>query len=180
MRKSLEETWLFLESKGANMPRTPTGAPHLPDRMPRYDDSSPVNMTFFRTMWTGADLSELTLPKSNIARSGFERVDFQGTDLADSRICWNDFIECDFSNADLRRCDMRASRFDRCLFRDSVLSAADLRRSAFDACIFEGAKLVGTIAHRPLANDDLVPLLSKAQRAQVHWALELGPEPPGG
>lgn len=180
MRKSLEETWQFLEAKGADMPRTPDGEPHVAARMPSIDDDAPVNITFFRTGWRESDLSELTLPRMFFGRSSFERVNFGGTDLSDSRMCWNEFIGCDFSNADLRRCDMRATVFRECAFRDADLSGADVRRSSFEACIFEGAKFAGTIAHKRSAAEDLVPLLSKTQRAEIRWVHDLGDEPPGG
>jgi uncharacterized protein YjbI with pentapeptide repeats len=180
LRKSLEETWRFLEAKGAALPRTADGAPHLPSRMPNIGDDSPVNIIFFRTGWQGSDLSHLTLPRMFFGRSSFEKVNFSATDLSDSRVCWNEFIECDFSGADLRGCDLRATDFRQCIFRDADLTGADLRRSPFEACIFEGAKLAGAIAHKRSAAEDLVPLLTKAQRAEIRWVHELGDEPPGG
>jgi len=180
MRKSLEETWLLLESMGHEMPRLPDGSPHLPSRMPNYDDGDAVSIAFFHTMWEDADLSNLTLPRRYFARSGFERINFRRSELAESRMCWNDFIRCDFSEADLRRCDLRAIRFDACVFRATDLSGADLRHSSFDACIFEDAKLAGAIAHKPSAADDLIPLLTRAQRSEIRWVADLGDEPPGG
>ncbi len=180
MRKTLDQTWQYLESMGQEMPRLTDGAPHLPSRMPNFDDEDAVNATFFRSGWEGTDLSELTLPRTYFGRSSFQDVSFRGSELVESRMCWNDFIRCDFSEADLSRCDMRAVRFEACIFRGADLSGADLRRSSFDACILEGAKLAGAIAHRHSAAEDLVPLLTKAQREEVRWVMELGDEPPGG
>ncbi|MDB5321205.1 MAG: pentapeptide repeat family protein [Phycisphaerales bacterium] len=180
MRKSLEESWQAVEAMGHDMPRLPDGTPHLPSRVPNFDDEEPVNIAFFRTMWEDADLSGFTLPRMYFARSGFERVNFGTSELAESRMCWNDFIHCDFSNADLARCDMRASNFDGCVFRGADLSGADLRRSNFDACIFEGAKMAGAIVHKRSADDDLIPLLSKSQLEEIRWVSEEGEEPPGG
>ena len=174
MRKSLEESWQALEAMGHDMPRLPDGTPHLPSRMPDFDDEEPVNIAFFRTKWGDADLSGFTLPKMYFARSGFGRVNFGESELAESRMCWSDFIRCDFSNANLARCDMRASNFDGCVFRGADLSGADLRRSSFDACIFEGAKMAGAIAHSRSATDDLIPLLSRSQLDKVRWVSEVG------
>jgi uncharacterized protein YjbI with pentapeptide repeats len=180
MRKSLEETWRILEGKGAKMPRKPDGTPHLSTGMPSVGDSEVVNITFFRTMWQDADLSQLTLPRIFFGRSGFERVSFRDTELTDSRMCWNDFTRCDFTGADLRRCDMRASVFDSCIFRDADLSGADLRRSTFDSCIFEGANMNDAIVYKKSAVENLIPLLSKDQRAAIRWVHEQSTEPPGG
>lgn len=180
MRRSLEESWRALEVMGHDMPRLPDGAPHLPSRMPNFDDEEPVNIAFFRTIWEDADLSGFTLPRTYFARSGFERVNFGASELAESRMCWNDFIRCDFSNAVLARCDMRASNFEGCVFRGADLSGADLRRSNFDACIFEGATMAGAIVQRRSASDDLIPLLSKSQLEEIRWVSDEGEEPPGG
>ena len=180
MPKTLEESWRALEAMGHEMPRLPDGTPHLPSRMPNFDDEEPVNIAFFRTMWEGADLSGFTLPRMYFARSGFEGVSFSEAELAESRMCWNDFIRCDFSNANLARCDMRASNFDGCVFRGADLSGADLRRSNFDACTFEGATMTGAIVHKRSAAEDLIPLLSKSQLEEIRWVTEQGEEPPGG
>jgi len=180
MRRSIEESWRILEAMGHKMPRLPDGTPHLPSRMPNLDDDSPVNIAFFRTVWKDADLSNLTLPRMFFGRSGFERVNFLGSEFAKSRMCWNDFIGCDFSESNLTHCDMRAVNFDACVFRGANLSGADLRRSSFNACIFEGAKLAGTIVHKRSAAGDLVPLLSKSQLREIRWVSDPGEEPPGG
>src|SRR5262249_50770594 len=94
-------------------------------------------------MWTDTDLSNLTMPRRMINRSGFERVSFRNTDLSQSFMCWNDFINCDFTDADLSCCDMRASIFDSCSFVRCKLIAADLRRSSFEDCDFTDADLRG-------------------------------------
>jgi BTB/POZ domain-containing protein KCTD9 len=180
MRRTLEQSWAFLEAMGANMPRLPDGSPHVSTRMPSYDDASPTNITFFRTGWQDTDLSDLTLSRTYFARSKFERVSFMNTILFESRMCWNDFIDCDFSNADLRHCDMRASLFRGCMFRNADLSEADLRRSMFDACIFEGAKLKDSVGHKRSAAEDLVQLLTKSQRDEMRWFHDLGEQPSGG
>lgn len=180
MRKPLEESWQVLEKMGHTMPRLPDGTPHLPSRMPSVGDSSPVNIAFFRTMWRDADLANLTLPRMFFGRSSFERVSFIGTDLGESRMCWNDFTSCEFTDAVLHKCDMRATNFQACVFRGADLSGADLRRSSFEACFFENAKLVGAIAHKASAVEDLVPLLTRAQKAEIRWVSETGDEPPGG
>jgi uncharacterized protein YjbI with pentapeptide repeats len=181
MRKSLEESWRALEAMGHDMPRLPDGTPHLPSRMPNFDDDDrSVNIAFFRTRYADADLSGFTIPKMNFGRSHFERVNFSESELAESRMCWNDFTRCDFTSASLSRCDLRASNFDGCVFRGADLSGADLRRSNFDACIFEGARMAGAIVHKRSASEDLIPLLSKAQLDEIRWVSEVGEEPPGG
>lgn len=180
MRKTLEESWRFLESMGHEMPRRPDGAPHLPDRMPNFDDDTPVNIAFFRTLWQDADLSNLTLPRMFLARSEFKRVNFRCSEFTESRMCWNDFIECDFSSADLRRCDMRSSNFRKCTFRGADLANADLRISLFEGCTFDGAVLTHAIADLPSAKAGLRLSLNELQRRSVKWAKSPGEVPPGG
>jgi uncharacterized protein YjbI with pentapeptide repeats len=180
MRKSLDESWRALEALGHDMPRLPDGTPHLPPRMPGFDDDAPVSLAFFRTIWEDADLSRLTLPRLYFGRSGFERVSFSDTDLSESHMCWNDFTRCDFSRADLSRCDMRASNFDDCVLRGADLSGADLRQSTFHGCTFAGARMAGAIVYGGSAAHDLIPLLSKSQLDEIHWATDEGEEPPGG
>lgn len=179
MRKSLEETWRYLESQHARVPRHPDGSPAVPDRMPSFDDEEP-GFSYFRSGLEDADRGHLTMPRTFFGRSWLIRVNFSGTDLSDSRMCWNDFDDCDFTGADLSACDMRASIFRRCTFEGAILSDADLRHSTFDGCVFTRAELTGAIAEGAGPRARLRDLLSEAQRAVIDWAEDGGPEPPGG
>ncbi len=179
MRKSLEETWRYLESLHSDVPRHPDGSPAVPDRMPTiYDEVS--RLGFFRTGRDGTDLSCLTMPRTFFGRSLFERVSFAGTDLSGSCLCWNDFNDCDFTGADLSGCDLRASLFERCSFAGAVLRGADLRRSTFDGCSFTGAELSGAVAEGTGSRARLRELLGAEQVAAVTWVEDAGPEPAGG
>lgn len=177
MRKSLEETWRFLESVLEDMPRHANGSPAVPDRMPSCDDEEP-RFSFFRTGRDDADYSHLTMPRTFFGRASFERVNFADTDLSESRMCWNDFEDCDFSGADLSGCDLRASHFRRCNFAGANLRGADLRGSSFDGCTFIGANLHGAVAEATAAQ--LRALLSSDQLAAMSWTADAWPEPPGG
>ncbi len=176
-RRSLEDTWRYLEELGGEMPRHPDGSPFVLPRMPSYDDEV-RRCSFFRQILQDLDVSNLSLPRTYFCRSSFERVDFRNTDLSESRMCWNDFVSCDFSDADLSGCDMRASDFKDCKFTRATLKGADLRQSRFEGCDFTDANMSGTTAEEE--NDDLLDSLSEEQQDSVEWKEEPGPEPDGG
>jgi uncharacterized protein YjbI with pentapeptide repeats len=180
MRKSLEETWLYLESEHAAVPRHPDGRPLVPDQMPSFDDKEPLGFSYFRSGLEDADRSHLTIPRTFFGRSWLVRVNFADTDLSESRMCWNDFDECDFSGADLSGCDMRASIFRRCRFDRAVLRGADLRCSSFEGCTFVGAEMAGAVVDQAGTLGDLIDELSEAQFATLSFTQMPGPEPPGG
>lgn len=175
MRKSLEDTWRYLESQGEETPRRPDGQPFVHDAMPNHDDEE-LGFSYFKYRLEDADNSNLTLPRTFFGRSGFERVSFANTDLSESRICWNDFDDCDFSGADLSRCDMRASIFNGCKFIGACIRGADLRRSSFENCDFTGADLAGAVAE----DEDAIDCLTDKQQATMKFVADEGPEPPGG
>ena len=177
MRKSVEETWRYLESQGDTMPRDPDGHPLVPPSMPSYDDDDP-RLSFFRTRLEDDDLSGLSFPRTYFGRSLFERVSIADTDLSGSRMCWNDFLGCDFSGADLTECDMRSSTFRRCRFAGALLRGTDLRRSYFEDCDFAGADLTGALVEEEDANGCVQDYLSSEQCDVVAWQSDGGPEPP--
>ncbi len=178
-RRSLDETWQQLESKGEEMPRDSAGRPFVPAEMPNCDDEE-LGVSFFRAGVEGADYSSLTLPRTFFGRSELSDIDFRNTDLSGSRMCWNDFIRCDFSAADLSGCDMRASNFRECKFVRTVLKGADLRRSSFEDCDFKGADLTGAMAEDEDAIGCVQDHLTEEQQAVMTWQRDEGPEPPGG
>jgi uncharacterized protein YjbI with pentapeptide repeats len=179
-RKSLEDTWQYLESQGTQAPRHPDGRPLVHDAMPNHDDDEPFGVRHFRTHREDADYGNLTMPRTFFGRSWLIRVSFANADLSSSRMCWNDFDECDFSNADLSGCDLRASQFKGCTFRDAVLRGADLRRSSFEDCDFAGADLAGAVAEEEDGDGCFQDYLTDEQRAAMAWTPDGGPEPPGG
>jgi uncharacterized protein (TIGR02996 family) len=184
-RKSLEETWRYLQAQGAKMPRDPAGRPFVPPQMPSYDDDEPLGFGYFKSGLEDADRSGMTLPRTYFGRSGFSRVRFTDSDLSESRMCWNDFDSCDFSGADLSRCDMRASNFTGCKFVGAMLRGADLHRSYFKGCDFSGADLTGAVAEGGIlytrsGHTGLADCLTKEQQAVVMWTSDEGPQPPGG
>jgi uncharacterized protein (TIGR02996 family) len=184
-RKSLEETWRYLEAQGKEMPRDPDGRPFVPPQMPSYDDESPLGLSYFRSGLEGADRSGLTMPRTFFGRSGFSRVRFTDSDLSESRMCWNDFEHCDFSGADLSRCDMRAAKFTGCEFVGAILRGVDLHRSYFKDCDFTGADLTGAVAeggdlYTRSGHEGVQAFLTKEQQAVMTWTEDEGPEPPGG
>jgi BTB/POZ domain-containing protein KCTD9 len=180
MRKSLEETWRYLESEGEEVRRHPDGRPVVRDGMPSIDDEEPLGFTYYKYRLEDADNSNLTLPRTFFGRSRFARVTFANTDLSESRMCWNEFDRCDFSGADLSGCDMRSSIFKKCKFVGAVLRGADLRRSSFKKCDFTGAVLAGAIAEDEDAIGCVQDYLTDEQQAVMVWVPDSGPEPPGG
>jgi hypothetical protein len=182
MRRSLEDTWRFLESTGRTMPRRPDGRPFVHAAMPNHDDEE-LGFYFYKGGLRDddqSDLSNLTLPRTFFGRSWFIRASFANTDLSESRMCWNDFDECDFCGADLSICDMRASFFRGCKFVGAVLRGADLRRSSFEDCDFAGADLTGAVAEDEDAMGCVQDYLVEEQKAVMAWSEDEGPEPPGG
>jgi BTB/POZ domain-containing protein KCTD9 len=180
VRKSLEETWRFLEAQHSDVPRHPDGRPFIRDRMPGIFDELPLSFSYFRSGLEDADRSNLTMPRTLFSRSWLVRTTFAGTDLSESCMCWNDFDDCDFAGADLSGCDLRASIFRRCSFAGAVMRGADLRRSHFDDCDFAGADLSGAIVAHTAPWTRLRERLSPAQVSAVSWAEDAGPEPAGG
>jgi BTB/POZ domain-containing protein KCTD9 len=179
MRKSLEETWQYLESQGEDTPRRPDGRPFIPDAMPSHDDNE-LGFSYFKYRLEDADNSRLTIPRTFFGRSWFCRVSFANTDLSESRMCWNEFKDCDFSGADLSGCDMRASIFKRCKFVGTIFRGADLRRSSFTRCDFLMAELTGAVAEDADFDGCVQDFLSPEQQAVMNWSPDEGPEPPGG
>jgi BTB/POZ domain-containing protein KCTD9 len=148
----------------------------LPSQMPSYADEEPLGVNSFRTGLADIDLSNLTLPRTFAARSLFERVSFVGSDLSESRLCWNDFNDCVFASTNLSRADLRASLFDQVVFDEADLTGADLRQSNFTGCHFTGARLRGAKLTR---EQGVAMQLSAAQRSEVAWTDDPGPEPDG-
>lgn len=179
MRKSLEETWRYLEAEGEETPRRPDGRPFIKEAMPNFDDEK-SGFSYYKYRLEDADNSNLTLPRTFFGRSEFVRVSFANSDLSESRMCWNGFEDCDFTRADLSKCDMRASVFKNCKFLGAVLRGADLRRSSFEGCDFMGADLTGAIAADEDAVGCVQDFLNSEQQAVMVWAPDSGPEPPGG
>lgn len=179
-RRTLEETWAFLDKQGEEVPLDESSAPFVPSQMPSQDDEV-LGFSFFRERLEDADYSNLTLPRTFFGRSELERISFQNTDLSESRMCWNDFIECDFSRADLFACDMRASTYVRCKFDQAILKDADFRRSYFEDCTFIGANLAGVMVDEPSAREcGLLETLTNEQIALLERLANPGPEPKGG
>lgn len=179
MRKSLEETWRYLESQGERPPRRPDDQPLVADAMPNFDDEE-LGFSYYKSGLEDADIGNLTLPRTFFGLSGFVRVNFSGTDLSESRVCWNDFEGCDFSGADLSGCDLRASEFRECKFTGASLRGADLRRSTFEDCDFAGADLSGAVAEGEDFQGCVFDFLSDEQQAVMALSDDEGPEPPGG
>lgn len=152
--------------------------PPIPDRVPQPEDEEALGLCFFRTLvGGGADLSNLSMPRTFFGRSEISNVSFHNTDLTESNLRWNDFIDVDFSEATLAQADLRASIYVRVNFTQTDLRGADMRRSSFEECVFEDAQMNGAILTRRQA-DQLS--LSSAQRAVADWRDEDGPEPSGG
>ena len=174
-RRTLAETWAYLEADGLEMPRGAEGEPFVPAAMPNHNDDA-LGFSFFRGRWDEANFSALTLARTFFGRSTLNGVDFHNTDLTESRMCWNDFVKCDFRGADLSRCDMRAFKFEDCNFGGAILRDADLRGSRFRGCEFTGADLTGAIA----SDGVYTPAFSDDQYESMIYHEEPGEEPPGG
>jgi uncharacterized protein YjbI with pentapeptide repeats len=152
--------------------------PPVPDHVPQSDDEGPLGVNFFRTfIGEGADLQNLTLPRTFFGRSEIRDTLWCNTDLTESNLCWNDFIDVDFTHAVLVRADLRCSPFQSVKFVGADLRGADMRRSSFDNCVFDGALMEGAILTR---NQGAQIKLSSAQRAEIDWREDDGPEPSGG
>jgi uncharacterized protein YjbI with pentapeptide repeats len=165
-RRTFEESWKHLRRRGRAV---------LIDHHAGWDrEGDPVDITFFRTYWEDADLSNLTLPRRYINRTELQRVSFRNTDLSQSFMCWNDFVDCDFTDADLACCDMRASIFRECSFVRCKLTGADLRGSLFEGCGFTNADLRGAWL------DDDFPADLTVEQASLRAVACEWPEPRGG
>jgi BTB/POZ domain-containing protein KCTD9 len=152
--------------------------PVMPGKMPQADDEAPLGVEFFRTfVGDGADLSNLTLPRTFFGRSEITNVRLRNTDLTESNLCWNDFTDVDFDSAILIRCDLRASTFKKVRFTSTNIAYADMRLSSFENCDFTDARMDAVILTRDQGSQ---LSLSPKQRAVIAWTDEDGPEPSGG
>jgi catechol 2,3-dioxygenase-like lactoylglutathione lyase family enzyme len=151
--------------------------PPMPAHVPQPEDPAPSGLSFFRTLLRGADLADLTLPRTFFGRSELRELSFQNTDLTESNLRWNDLIGVDFTDAVLARADLRASHYDGVRFARADLRGADLRRARFQGCTFDGALLDGALL--TLAQAATMGL-HDAQRAHIAWAEDDGPTPSGG
>ena len=155
----------------------PDESPILAVRIPQPEDEGPLGVCFYRTFLSdGADLSNLTLPRTFFGRSEIRDASFRNTDLTESNLRWNDFIDVDFTEAILTRADLRASQYTRVNFACADLRGADLRRSDFEDCVFDGALMEGALLAR---NQGSRLSLSAAQKTAIAWGDD-GPQPSGG
>src|SRR5262249_50517774 len=116
--------------------------PSMPDHVPQPEDGEPLGLSFFRTfVGEGADLSNLTIPRTFFGRSEVSNASFANTDLSESNLRWNDFIDVDFTEAILSRADFRASNYTRVNFARADMRGTDMRRADFEECVFDGAAM---------------------------------------
>ena len=152
--------------------------PSLPDHVPQPEDDEPLGLNFFRTfVGDGANLSNLSIPRTFFGRSEISNAAFRDTDLSESNLRWNDFIDVDFTVARLARADLRSSIYTRVNFTRTDLRGADMRRADFEECVFDGAFMDGAVLTRKQGGR---LILSSAQKAVIAWCDEDGPEPSGG
>jgi uncharacterized protein YjbI with pentapeptide repeats len=152
--------------------------PRLPDHLPQPEDEEPLGLSFFRTfIGEGADLGNLTIPRTFFGRSEIRNASFRNTDLSESNLRWNDFIDVDFTEATMVRADFRASIYTRVKFTRADLRGADMRRADFEECLFDGAAMNDVLLTR---NQESRLSLSSGQRAEIDWCNDEGPEPSGG
>ncbi len=150
----------------------------MPDHVPQPEDEEPLGLNFFRTfVGEGADLGNLTVPRTFFGRSEVSNASFRNTDLSESNLRWNDFTDVDFAEATLASADFRASNYTRVNFTRADLRGADLRRADFEECVFDGAAMDGAVLTR---NQGLRLSLSSEQKAAIAWCNDDGPEPSGG
>lgn len=119
----------------------PCRRPTKPPRIPRYDDDSPLGLSFFKMFVTEVDFSNLTIPRTYFGRAEINDCSFKDCALWESSMCWCEFENVDFSKAELMRSDMRSSIFTRCDFRAALLVDSDLRHSIFLECSFDDAQM---------------------------------------
>jgi uncharacterized protein YjbI with pentapeptide repeats len=156
----------------------PGKEPPMPNHVPQPEDEEPLGLTFFRTfVREGADLSNLTIPRTFFGRSEISNASFRNTDLWESNLRWNDFVDVDFAEAVLARADFRASIYTRVNFTQADLRGADMRRADFEECVFDGAVMDGAVLTR---NQGSRLSLSSTQKAAIAWCNDDGPEPSGG
>lgn len=67
MRRSVEDSWRYLESQGETMPRDPSGRPFVPPTMPSYGDEE-RGFSFFRTRAEGRRLQQ-SQPAADVLRT---------------------------------------------------------------------------------------------------------------
>jgi len=153
--------------------------PPMRNHRPQFDDEGTLGVSFFRTSVSAGehDLENLTLPRTDFAKSQVGPLSFRNTDLSESTLCWNDFNDVDFTDADLSECDLRASIFTEVNFVRTNMQKADLRHSSFLKCRFRDADMRGAkLTHHQGAKIDL----SEKQRQEIDWQENDGEQPPGG
>jgi len=152
--------------------------PPMPDHVPQPEDEEPLGLSFFRTfVGEGADLRNLTIPRTFFGRSEISNALFSNTDLSKSSLRWNDFIDVDFTEATLAGADLRASNYTRVNFTRADLRGCDMRRANFEDCVFVDAAMESAVLTR---KDGSRLLLSDRQKAAIAWSEDDGPEPSGG
>ena len=107
----------------------PDERPPIRDHVPQPEDEEPLGLSFFRTfVGDGADLSNLSIPRTFFGRSEISNASFRNTDLSESNLRWNDFIDVDFTEATLAGADLRSSIYTRVNFTHTDLRGTDMRR----------------------------------------------------
>jgi BTB/POZ domain-containing protein KCTD9 len=155
----------------------PDAEPPVPDHVPQPEDEEPLGLSFFRTfVGEGADLSNLSIPRTFFGRSEISNVAFRNTDLSESNLRWNDFVDVDFTEATLVCADFRASIYTRVNFSRADLRGADMRRASFEDRVFDGAVMDGAVLTR---EEGSRLALSGAQKTAIAWCDDGGPEPTG-
>jgi len=152
--------------------------PPIPNHVPQPEDEEPLGLSFFKTfVLEGADLNNLTLPRTFFGRSEINSASFRNSDLSESNFRWNDFIDVDFTEAILAGTDFRASIYTRVSFTRADLRGADMRRASFEECVFDGAPMDDAALTR---KQGLCLVLSSCQKGAINWYDDDGPEPSGG
>src|SRR5262245_33006235 len=127
----------------------PDVEPPMPDHVPQPEDEEPLGLGFYRTfVGDGADLSNLSIPRTFFGRSEISNSSFRNTDLSESNLRWNDFIDVDFTEAIIAGADFRSSIYTRVNFTRADLRGADMRRADFEDCVFDGAIMDGAVLTR--------------------------------
>jgi uncharacterized protein YjbI with pentapeptide repeats len=168
-RRTWQESWELLRSRGFSLPRKGGPTPDEVDR-PERGQKKCRGLCFRNAEVRETDFNDLSLPRTMFLRCRFAAVSFRNTNLILSCLADCGWLDCDFSGADLACADLRGAELFGCRFTGARLVGADLREAKLTGCDFTDADLTGATFDR--AVKETVPLSALQRDRMVSWLEE--------